>query len=116
MPPVGGFTSSNSCGLLRARLRVLLCLIWFTKLSSQFQKYFAVLMDMLEHIGDVLPRFQAYETLFSSSTRLMQSLSNAYLEMIKFCTSVKAAFQKARKSGSYSHIHSTGSIMVFYTN
>ena len=84
--------------------------------ASQFQKYFAVLMDMLEHIGDVLPRFQAYETLFSSSTRLMQSLSNAYLEMIKFCTSVKAAFLKARKSDSYSHIHCTGSIMVFYTN
>lgn len=55
---------------------------------------------MFEQIGDVLPRFQAYETLFSSSPRLVQSLSNAYLEIFKFCTSAKAAFRKARKSSS----------------
>ena len=55
---------------------------------------------MFEQIGDVLPRFQAYETLFSSSPRLVQSLSNAYLGIFKFCMSAKAAFRKARKSGS----------------
>ena len=76
-----------------------------TKLSSQFQKYFAVLIDMLEDIGDVLPRFQAYETIFSSNPRLMQSLSNAYLDIAQFCTSVKAAFTKAKKSGSFQEIH-----------
>ncbi|KAL9133172.1 MAG: hypothetical protein Q9175_005647 [Cornicularia normoerica] len=67
-------------------------------LSSQFQKYFTALIDMFEQIGDVIPRFQAYETIFSSSPRLLQSLSTAYLDMIKFCTSAKTTFQKARKS------------------
>ena len=46
----------------------------------------------------------------------MQSLSNAYLEIIKFCISVKTAFQKARKSGSYSYIYSTDFIIVLYTD
>ena len=55
---------------------------------------------MFERIGDVIPRFQAYEAIFSSSPRLMQSLSDAYLDVAKFCTSVKTAFQKARKTGS----------------
>ena len=67
---------------------------------------------MFEHIGDVLPRFQAYETIFSSNPRLMQSLSNAYLDIAKFCTSVKTAFQKANKSGSYPYIHFTHSTKV----
>lgn len=73
-------------------------------MSSQFEKYFTVLIDMFEQIGDVVPRFQAYERLFSSNPRLMQLLSNAYLDIFKFCTSAKAAFGKARKSSSSSLI------------
>ena len=59
------------------------------------------MIDMFEQIGDVIPRFQLYEQLFASNPRLLQSLSNAYLDIIKFCTSAKNAFQKARKSGSF---------------
>ena len=59
---------------------------------------------MFEQIGDVIPRFQLYEQMFSASPRLLQSLSNAYLDIIKFCTSAKNAFQKARKSGLFALI------------
>ena len=62
------------------------------------------MVDMFEQIGDVIPRFQLYEKLFASSPRLLQSLSSAYLDIIKFCTSAKNAFQKARKSGSFALI------------
>lgn len=71
---------------------------------------------MFEQIGDVIPRFQAYETLFSSSPRLMQSLSNAYLDVAKFCTNAKAAFQNARKSGSSRPKHSAYSVEVLFTD
>ena len=62
------------------------------------------MVDMFEQIGDVIPRFQLYERLFASNSRLLQSLSNAYLDIIKFCTSAKNAFQRARKSGSFALI------------
>ena len=66
-----------------------------------------MMVDMFEQIGDVIPRFQLYEQMFSASPRLLQSLSNAYLDIIKFCTSAKNAFQKARKSGSFPLIRYT---------
>ena len=59
---------------------------------------------MFEQIGDVIPRFQLYEQMFSASPRLLQSLSNAYLDILNFCTSAKNAFQKARQSGSFALI------------
>lgn len=71
---------------------------------------------MLEDIGDILPRFQAYETIFSSNPRLMQSLSNAYLDIARFCTSIKVAFKKARKSGSFREMHRTLSMVALYTD
>lgn len=71
---------------------------------------------MFEQIGDVIPRFQAYEILFSSSPRLMQSLSNAYLDVLKFCTYAKAAFQNAKKSGSFRPKHSAYTVKVFLTD
>lgn len=53
---------------------------------------------MLAQIGDVVPRFQIYERLFSSHLRLTQALSIAYLDVIEFCTVVKAVFKKAKRN------------------
>ena len=52
---------------------------------------------MLAKIGDVIPRFQIYERLFPSHLhlRLTQALSNAYLDVLRFCFVVKRAFRKA---------------------
>lgn len=98
-----------------------LCPLWgalrvVIHLSCQLQRYFAILIDMFEHIGDVLPRFETYEALFSSNPWLMQSLSNVYLNILEFCTSVKTAFKKERKSGSYPYINITYSTTVLSTD
>ena len=74
------------------------------KLSSEFGKYFDCLLNMLADIGDVVPRFQIYERLFQDHLRLTQALSNAYLDVIEFCTTVKNVFKKAqRKHGMTCH-------------
>lgn len=66
-------------------------------MSSEFDKYFNAIVDMLAQIGDVVPRFQVYERLFPSHLRLTQALSTVYLDVMKFCTIVKSIFQKARQ-------------------
>ena len=69
-------------------LRVLL------HLASEFQKYFDKLVDMFVSIGDVLPQFRVYEKLFSNHERLVQALSEVYVDILKFCTDAKAVFRK----------------------
>ena len=48
---------------------------------------------MLERIGDVLPRFRAYERLFPNNDRLLHSLSLVYVDILKFCYNAKAVFR-----------------------
>ena len=48
---------------------------------------------MFERIGDVLPRFNIYERLFSDHERLLETLSVAYLDIISFCQDAKSAFR-----------------------
>ena len=40
---------------------------------------------MFGRIGDVLPRFNVYERLFSDHKRLLEELAVAYLDIISFC-------------------------------
>ena len=70
------------------------------QLAREFGKYFEKLIDMFERIGDVLPRFQAYERLFPSNERLVQSLSTAYVDILKFCSDVKAVFRRGKRPAS----------------
>ncbi|KAF8535200.1 hypothetical protein BDD12DRAFT_893657 [Trichophaea hybrida] len=60
-------------------------------------KYFERLVNMLAQIGDTLPRFREYENLFPSSLRLCLYISDAYLDIIKFCESAKTIFKKLMK-------------------
>lgn len=53
---------------------------------------------MFERIGDVLPRFRAYERLFPNNERLVQSLSVVYLDILKFCSDVKTVFRRGKRS------------------
>jgi hypothetical protein len=57
-------------------------------------------VDMLSQIGDVLPRFRIYETLFKNHERLLVALSAVYLDVLRFCIASKDLFVKARKSKS----------------
>jgi len=56
---------------------------------------------MLVEIGELIPRFQIYEKLFPSHLRLTRALSNAYLDVITFCTFVKGYFHQRRKFSEY---------------
>ncbi|KAL8821118.1 MAG: hypothetical protein Q9191_007378 [Dirinaria sp. TL-2023a] len=80
----------------------IVCPVWgsirvLIQLSSEFGKYFDYLIDMLAQIGQVVPRFQIYERLFPSHLRLTQALATAYLDVIVFCTTVKAVFKRAKR-------------------
>lgn len=55
---------------------------------------------MLAQIGDVLPRFRIYETLFSNHERLLAALSDAFLDVLSFCITTKEFFTRAKKSKS----------------
>lgn len=68
------------------------------QIAHSFEKYFQKLVDMLERIGDVLPRCQTYQNLFLSNTRLLQLISVAYVDIIHFCWTTKKAFRKMKKS------------------
>jgi hypothetical protein len=53
---------------------------------------------MLAQIGDALPQFRIYEQLFRSHALLTQALSEAYLDILQFCTLVKDFFTKAKRA------------------
>ncbi|KAH8154666.1 uncharacterized protein LAJ45_01195 [Morchella importuna] len=71
-------------------LRVLL------HIAGEFDRYYSRLIDMLERIGDVIPRFKAYERLFPNHEQLLYSLSVVYLDIINFCVDAKNVFQKVK--------------------
>ncbi|KAL8848571.1 MAG: hypothetical protein Q9221_006404 [Calogaya cf. arnoldii] len=68
------------------------------RLAREYSKYFERIVDMFASIGDVLPRFRVYETLFPSQERLVQALSITYVDILSFCTEAKAVFRSERRS------------------
>lgn len=68
------------------------------KIAQSFEKYFEKLIGMLGRIGDILPRCQVYQNLFSTNKRLLQVISVAYVDIIHFCWTAKKAFRKMKKS------------------
>lgn len=82
---------------------LIMCPLWgsmkvLIKIASDFGKYLEKIVDMLKMIGDALPRFRAYEKLFSTHERLIQELSMAYLIVLRFCIEAKAIFRNAKRS------------------
>ena len=69
-------------------------ILMLSQLAREFSKYFEKLVDMFERIGDVLPRFRAYERLFPDNERLLHSLSLVYVDILKFCFDAKAVFRR----------------------
>ena len=65
-------------------------------LASEFGKYFERCVDMFATIGDLLPRFRVYETLFPSHERLVQALSIVYVDILDFCSEAKDVFRRER--------------------
>lgn len=65
------------------------------QLAKDYESYFSKLTDMLQQIGDTLPRFQAYEKLFQSHAPLQEALLSMYAEVISFVASAKNVFSKS---------------------
>ena len=53
---------------------------------------------MLSKIGEILPRCRDYEKLFAHHKRMHLAITDLYLDVLKFCTEVKAVFRKAKSS------------------
>ena len=80
---------------------MVLCPLWggirvIIHLSAAFEKYFERTVDILSKIGDVVPRFRVCEHLYPDRLELVQALAAFYLDILQFCTTAKAAFQKAK--------------------
>ncbi|CAI6331959.1 unnamed protein product [Periconia digitata] len=82
---------------------MILCPLWgairvIIHIAGEAGKFQEKLMDMLAQIGDVIPRFRIYQVLYRKHERLLSALTEAYLDVLKFCTMAKAYFKRAKKS------------------
>ncbi|KAJ2906439.1 hypothetical protein MKZ38_001799 [Zalerion maritima] len=83
---------SNACpeimspawGLLRAVLLV----------ARESDTYFLRLIDMLQQMGDRIPRLKAYERLFGQAPSLQEALSGLYLGFVQFLAKANKVFSK----------------------
>ncbi|KAI9660756.1 MAG: hypothetical protein M1831_003448 [Alyxoria varia] len=92
-----------------------LCPIWgcirmLLAFSNASERQFEAIVDMLNAIGDPLPRFRSYEVLFPDDFRLMNQLTDNYLNVLKFCGEVKNEFTTSR---GLQHIIAIGDRAVF---
>ncbi|KAF1953763.1 hypothetical protein CC80DRAFT_419155 [Byssothecium circinans] len=82
---------------------LILCPIWGSlrvvlHIASEAGKFQEKVVDMLAHIGDAIPRFRIYQALFGRHERLLSALTDAYLDVLRFCTRTKDFFKRAKKS------------------
>ena len=68
------------------------------QIVSEAGKFQERMVDMFAQIGNVLQRFRIYQAFFHNHERLLYSLSNAYLEVLSFCTSMKNFLLRTRSS------------------
>lgn len=64
-------------------------------LAEKYDKYYNRIVDILERIGDLLPRFRDYGRIFDSKKypRLSQALSETYLDIINICMEFREILQ-----------------------
>ncbi|KAF2870424.1 hypothetical protein BDV95DRAFT_81231 [Massariosphaeria phaeospora] len=67
-------------------------------IAREAGKFQDKLVDMFVRIGDALPRFRIYQTLYRKHERLLAALSAAYLDILRFCTHTKDFFVRARRT------------------
>ncbi|KAF8856188.1 hypothetical protein BDZ45DRAFT_482027 [Acephala macrosclerotiorum] len=85
-------TYSLALAPLWGSLRVILML------SKKFNKVFDSIVNVLERIGYVLPRFRTYQRIFGHHQRIITALSVAYLDIITFCGEIKVFIRGIQKS------------------
>lgn len=68
------------------------------QIAGEAGRFQEKIVDMLAQIGEVIPRYRIYEMLYGKHARFLLALSEAYLDVLKFCTQTKAYFKRAKKS------------------
>ncbi|TVY80507.1 hypothetical protein LSUE1_G008386 [Lachnellula suecica] len=68
--------------------------------AKAHEKFFEKIVNTLERIGDILPRFRDYERIYNRQKhqRLTQALSNAYLDIIMLCMRFRRSIQEQKAS------------------
>ncbi|KAK3386039.1 hypothetical protein B0H63DRAFT_190945 [Podospora didyma] len=90
-----GDIASNACPEiltpLWASLRVVI------NIGIKFEEYFTRLVDMLQRIADILPRYQIYDQLFGHHSRLRDAIAELYGEVQEFVCHAKDVFESSLK-------------------
>jgi hypothetical protein len=68
------------------------------QIAGEAGKFQENTVEMLAQIGDALPRFQIYQTLFRNHERLLVALADVFLDVLNFCVLTKDFFTQAKKS------------------
>jgi ankyrin repeat protein len=63
--------------------------------AQEYNRYYSKLLEMLERIGDVLPRYCTYSSMFSKHAPVQNALLSAYLHIITFLMGAKKLFSKS---------------------
>ncbi|CZR67167.1 uncharacterized protein PAC_17066 [Phialocephala subalpina] len=68
--------------------------------AEAHSKFYDKIVDILARIGDILPRFRDYERIYNPQKhkRLVQALSNAYLDIIVICTQFRQSIRTHQAS------------------
>jgi hypothetical protein len=56
--------------------------------------FFEKIIDMLHFINQQLPQWSIYESLFPTHKRVSLAVSNAFLDVLRFCAQAKAVLRK----------------------
>ena len=67
------------------------------QLSRASKDYHEKVTLMFARVGEALPRLRSCESLFPNDLALRNSISDAYVTVIEFCTDIKGLFKSQRK-------------------
>jgi hypothetical protein len=67
-------------------------------LASKYNKIFDRIVEVLERISYVLPRFRDYERIFGKHPRIISALSAVYLDIVTLCGEIKGLIRSISRS------------------
>lgn len=69
-------------------------------LAEKYNKYYSQICDVLSRIGDLLPRFKDYASIFDMNKhpRLYQTLATVYLDIINICLKFREILASQRRT------------------
>lgn len=72
----------------------LIQVVYWRQVTSTHVKCFDTILDALRKIGDTLPRFSSFETVFAESPRIWDVLLWLYTDILEFYSETLKFFRK----------------------